>query len=78
MTSVSTGPPSKCLIRPRSMTMPATNDRAMVVSTANSSGTPASYRPQAMKVLNIAISPWAKFTIPVERKMRTRARAIAA
>ena len=29
----------------------------------------------AMKVVNIAISPWAKFTTPVARWMRTSARA---
>jgi hypothetical protein len=30
-----------------------------------------------MKVANIAISPWAKLTIPVERKIRTSASASA-
>ena len=35
ITSVSTGPPSKCRISPRSMTIPATNESAIVVSTAH-------------------------------------------
>ena len=77
ITSVSTSPPSKWRIRMRSIAIPARNESASVVSRARPNGTPASCRPQAMKVLNMAISPWAKLTTPVERKMSTRASATA-
>ena len=67
ITSVSTSPPSTGRMITRSISIPPTNDSASVPSSASASGNPASSRPQAMNVLNMAISPWAKFTIPVER-----------
>ena len=67
VTSVSSGEPSTGRISARSITIPATRLIASVISTASPTGMLASTRPQAMNVLNIAISPWAKLTIPVER-----------
>ena len=64
-------------ISTRSIAIPPRNDRTSVVTSASPSGTPPSTSPQAMKVENIAISPWAKFTIPVERKISTSASASA-
>ena len=51
----------------RSMIMPPRNDSAMASSAASPIGTSAWVRPQATKVLNIAISPWAKLTMPGRR-----------
>ena len=67
VTSVSSGEPSTGRISARSITMPPSRLSTSVISTASRTGTPASTRPQATNVLNIAISPWAKLTIPVER-----------
>ena len=64
-------------ISTRSTTMPPTKESTKVTSRASPSGTPPSTSPQAMKVENIAISPWAKLTMPVERKMSTSASASA-
>ena len=61
----------------RSIAIPPTKERASAETSASPSGSPASTRPQAMKVENIAISPWAKFTSPVERKISTSASASA-
>ena len=77
ITSVSTSPPSTGRMITRSISMPPTNERTSVASSASPSGSPASSSPQAMKVLNIAISPWAKLTMPVVRKISTTASASA-
>ena len=65
-------------IRVRSMIAPPTTETAMAARMANTTGKPLSARIQAMKVENMAISPWAKFSNEVERKIRTRASASAA
>ena len=57
--------------------MPPMKERTSADSSASPSGSPVSTSPQAMKVENIAISPWAKFTSPVERKISTSASASA-
>jgi hypothetical protein len=75
---VSGRPPSTGRISTRSMAMPPRNDSANAPSSASHNGRPLSCSAQAMNVENIAISPWAKFTIPVERKISTRASASAA
>ena len=67
VTSVSSCPPSTGRISTRSITIPPTSETASVSRIASPSATPASVRLQAMKVENIANSPWAKLTIPVER-----------
>ena len=79
ITSVSTSPPSKCRISTAlddhagDEREPERGERRRAPS-----GTPPSYSPQATNVLNMAISPWAKFTMPVERKISTSASASAA
>ena len=60
------------------MIAPPTTDTAIAPRMATTMGKPLSASSQAMKVENIAISPWAKFSSEVERKMSTRARARAA
>ena len=67
VTSVSSGEPSTGRISARSISIPPSRRATSVISTARPIGSPASVRLQAPKVLNIAISPWAKLTIPVER-----------
>ena len=67
ITSVSTSPPSTGRMITRSISIPPTNEIASVPSRASPSGSPACSSPQAMNVLNIASSPCAKLTIPVER-----------
>ena len=74
---VSGSSPSTGRMMTRSITIPPRNESASADSSASPSGSPASTRPQAMKVENIAISPWAKLTIPVERKISTSASASA-
>ena len=49
------------------MSIPPISETTSVIRIAKPTATPASVRPQAMKVENIASSPWAKLTIPVER-----------
>ena len=49
----------------RSMRSPPTNARTSVAKNAVQYGTPAFSIDHARYVLNIAISPWAKFTISV-------------
>ena len=49
----------------RSMSMPPANDTASVRTSASQNGRPAAMNCQAMYVENIASSPWAKLTIPV-------------
>ena len=61
----------------RSITIPPTNEPASATSSASPSGSPACTSAHATKVENIAISPWAKLTIPVERKISTSASASA-
>ena len=61
----------------RSIAIPPRNERTNVLRSASPSGSPPSTSPQAMKVENIAISPWAKLTSPVERKISTSASASA-
>jgi len=56
---------------------PITNARPSVARKARPIGSPASTSPQARKVVNMAISPWAKFTMPVVRKISTSASASA-
>jgi hypothetical protein len=67
ITRTSGSPPSTGRMITRSMIMPPTNDRTSVSASAPASGRPVWSRPQATKVLNIAISPWAKLTTPVDR-----------
>ena len=74
---VSGSSPSTGRIRMRSTAIPPTNEIANAETSASPSGSPVSTRPQAMNVENIAISPWAKFTSPVERKISTSASASA-
>ncbi len=51
------------LNRMRSIAMPPTNEIASVSTKATQYGTPHWISCQAMKVENIAISPWAKFRL---------------
>jgi hypothetical protein len=51
----------------RSISIPPANDSASAPSSAPPSGSPACIRAHATKVLNIASSPWAKLTMPVDR-----------
>ena len=78
ITRLSGLPPSTGRISTRSTTMPAAKANASAPTTASPSGTPASASAQATNVENIAISPCAKLTTPVDRKMSTSARASAA
>ncbi len=61
-----------------SMIAPPTTETAMAPRMASTIGRPASCSCQATKVENMAISPWAKLRMEVDRKMRTMARASAA
>ena len=61
----------------RSIAIPPRNESTSAQTSASPSGSPPSTSPQAMNVENIAISPWAKLTIPVERKISTSASASA-
>jgi hypothetical protein len=67
VTSVSSGAPSTGRISTRSMTIPPSIESTSVIRIATPTGRSACTSPQATNVLNIASSPWAKFTIPVER-----------
>ena len=74
---VSGSSPSTGRMITRSISIPPTNEAASVASSASPSGSPAWTSAQATKVENIAISPCAKLTIPVERKISTSASASA-
>ena len=78
ITRLSGLPPSTGRISTRSTTMPAAKANASAPTTASPSGTPASASAQATNVENIAISPCAKLTTPVDRKISTSASASAA
>ena len=65
MTIVSTGAFSTGRITTRSIRRPPTNATASVAQNATQYGRPALIMDQARYVLNIAISPWAKFTMSV-------------
>jgi hypothetical protein len=71
-------PPSTGLISTRSTSIPPTKDTAKAPGSASHSGTPPCASPQATNVENIAISPWAKLTTPVDRKISTSASASVA
>ena len=60
-TLVRTGALASGLNKARSMAMPPANEKASVIRKAHQYGTPHCISCQAMKVENIAISPWAKF-----------------
>ena len=75
---VSSSCPSTGRMMIRSISIPPTNESGSAASRASPSGNPPWTSVQATKVENIAISPWAKLTIPVERKMSTSASASAA
>ena len=77
ITSVSVSPPSTGRMITRSISAPIRNASASVARNASPIGSPASTRPHARNVVNMAISPWAKFTIPVVRKISTSASASA-
>ena len=74
---VSGSAPSTGRMITRSITIPPMNESTSVASSASPSGRPASTSAHATNVENIAISPWAKLTIPVERKISTSASASA-
>ena len=67
ITIVSTGPPSTGLMTIRSSATPPTKAITSVSANATQYPSPWSISVQAMKVVNVAISPCAKFTTPVER-----------
>ncbi len=67
ITRVSGWRPSTGRITIRSSSAPPPNDSASAARIASGSATPASVMPQVRKVENIAISPWAKLTTPVDR-----------
>ena len=67
ITTVSTGALSTGRMTARSISTPPANEIPIVRKNAAQKESPWWTRDHAMKVENIAISPWAKLTTPVER-----------